>query len=509
MCSFSNQKAAILKLTIPVLAAVFLATSVEAEPAVVQTASGAVSGVVAEGIEGFKGIPFAAPPVGDLRWRAPRPAKAWTGVRAATAYGPPCVQSQPSRYANESEDCLTLNVFRPAGAGAAKLPVMVWIYGGGFVNGSSERYDGSNFPRHGVVLVTLNYRLGRLGFFTHPALAKEGEGADFGFLDQIAALKWVKANIASFGGDPANVTAFGESAGGMSVNYLMTSPLAKGLFAKAISESGFGRSGGKSMADAVAVGADFAKAQGIAGDGSAAAAALRALPVSVLTKPVDSLTKPESPGPIIDGVVATESPAAAFVAGHEAKIPFIVGGNSWEVSLFPAMTANPDATLAKLGPSAGAVVGLWGAGDKTKAVGSMMTQAMVIEPDRFQARQLTKAGAPVFVYYFSYVPAADRATSPGAGHGAEVRYVFNAPTTRKTPEDKALGDAMEAYWTQFAKTGAPGDAGGPSWVAAGASGDPVMEFGSDGINLRPAFKTMQLDILAKKAEANGNRLPPL
>ena len=386
---------------------------------------------------------------------------------------------------------------------------MVWIYGGGFINRSSERYDGSNFPRHGVVLVTLNYRLGRLGFFAHPALTKEGEGADYGFLDQIAALKWVKANIAAFGGDPANVTAFGESAGGISVNFLMTSPLAKGLFVKAISESGFGRSAGKSLADAQTVGADFAKAQTITGDGPAAAQGLRALPVSALTKPVGGLTQPDSPGPIIDGVVAIGSPAAAFAAGHQAKIPFIVGGDSWEVSLFPAMTANPDAILARLGPSAGAVVGLWGGGDKTKAVGSMMTQAMIIEPDRFQARQMVKVGAPTYAYYFSYVPEAERATSPGAGHGAAVRYVFNLPPTRATPEGRAIGDSLEAHWTQFAKTGSPGTASGPTWTAAGASGDPVMEFGADGVNLRTGFKTMQLDILTKKAEANNNQLPAL
>jgi para-nitrobenzyl esterase len=478
-----------------------LATAACAEPNVVRTQTGAVRGVEANGVLSFKGIPFASPPVGELRWRAPRPAKAWTGVRPAADFGPACIQMGMSRYASTSEDCLTLNVFRPADA-KAKLPVMVWIYGGGFIQGASQRYDGSNLARRGVEVVTLNYRLGRLGFFAHPALTKAGEGADFGFLDQIAALKWVRANIARFGGDPANVTIFGESAGAISVNYLMTSPLAKGLFVKAISESGFGRTGGKTLSAAQAVGSDFAKAQGISGDGPEAAAALRALPVAALEAPVDGLTRPDSPGPIIDGVVATEPVPAAFAAGHQAKIPYLVGGNSFEVSLFPTMTAHPDAVLDKLGPSAGPAVGLWGDGDKTKAVAAMMTQAMIIEPDRFLARQQVKAGAPAYVYYFSYVPEAARAESLGAPHGAEVRYVFGL-FENPTPADKAISDAMEAYWTAFAKTGAPGGA----WTAAGTNGDPVMEFGADGANLRTGFKTLQLDLLARRAEANGNVLP--
>ena len=493
------------KILVLAAAAWLTALTACAAPPVVHIADGAVGGAEAGGVESFKGIPFAAPPVGDLRWRAPQPAKAWTGVRPATDFGPACIQMGTSRYASTSEDCLTLNVFRPVGA-KAKLPVMVWIYGGGFIQGASQRYDGSNLARHGVVVVTLNYRLGRLGFFAHPALTKAGEGADFGFLDQIAALKWVRANIARFGGDPTNVTIFGESAGAISVNYLMTSPLATGLFVKAISESGFGRTAGKSLTQAEAVGADFAKANGVTGDGPAAAAALRALPVSALTAPVDGLTRPDSPGPIIDGVVATETVPAAFFAGHQAKVPYLVGGNSFEVSLFPAMTDHPDTVLDKLGPSAGPAVGLWGGGDKTKAVAAMMTQAMIIEPDRFLARQQVKAGAPAFVYYFSYVPEATRASSLGAAHGAEVRYVFGL-LENPTPADKAVSDAMEAYWAAFAKTGAPGNAGGPDWPAAGSNGDPVMEFGAAGPTLQTGFKTLQLDLLARRAEANGNLLP--
>lgn len=230
--------------------------------AVVTTDHGRVSGVVAEGVESFKGIPFAAPPVGDLRWRPPADPKPWTDVRAGDAYGPACPQHMPAAWGlpdpKWSEDCLYLNVWRPESAKpGAKLPVMVWIYGGGFTigNGASKIYDGTHLAQNGVVVVNMNYRLGRLGWFAHPALTAEAKGgatADFGLMDQIAALKWVKANIAAFGGDPANVTIFGESAGAMSVNLLMVSPAARGLFAKAITESGLGRIAAKTMAAAEA-----------------------------------------------------------------------------------------------------------------------------------------------------------------------------------------------------------------------------------------------------------------
>ena len=512
-----------------VAAICLVATTACADPVTVQTRSGAVKGVGADGVASFKGIPFAQAPVGDLRWRAPRPAAAWTGVRAADAFGPACIQMADfARVSSQSEDCLTLNVFTPATAvtqrSSAKLPVMVWIYGGGFIAGSSERYVGTPFAKRGVVLVTLNYRLGRLGFFAHPALTKEGEGADFGFLDQIAALKWVQANIASFGGDPANVTIFGESAGAISVNYLMTSPLARGLFVKAISESGFGRTPGKPLAEAQSVGAAFAKAQGVDGDSPDAAKALRALPLRALIKPVADLRAADAPGPIIDGVVATKTVPATFIAGEQARVPYLVGGNSYEISLFPSMTDHPDTVLDHLGAMKGPAVALWGGGDKTKAVANMMTQAMIIEPNRFLARQQAKAGVPTYVYYFSYVAEGLRSQLPGADHGAEVAYVFGFlpkmafdrppedtwPGPRHipaaTPGDWAISDALQAYWVAFAKTGSPGNAGGPAWTVAGADGDPVMEFGDDGVALRAGFKTMQLDLLAKQADANGGEL---
>src|SRR6478736_9648728 len=253
----------------------------------VKVEGGAVKGAVADGVLSFKGIPFAAPPVGDLRWRPPQPVVPWTGVKEVTAYGHDCAQKPVAIDAaplgtEPSEDCLVLNVWRPAEKTSAALPVMVWIYGGGFVNGGSSPavYDGSQFAKHGIVFVSFNYRLGRFGFFAHPALSAEGKGGplgNYGFMDAIAAMKWVKNNVAAFGGDPANVTAFGESAGGMVMHMLLTSPAARGLVHKAIIESGGGRNGifparkvqedtPNGPTSAESVGIAFAKSVGIEGN---------------------------------------------------------------------------------------------------------------------------------------------------------------------------------------------------------------------------------------------------
>jgi len=263
----------------------------------VKVAQGQLHGATAGTVTSFKNIPFAAPPVGDLRWRPPQPAKPWAGVRDATAFGPQCMQMrQVGPDVKESEDCLTLNVWTPASfRPGARLPVMVFIHGGSFTGGSGSNfiYDGTHFAERGVVLVTVNYRLGRLGFFAHPALTAEQPGAplaDYGMMDNLAALKWVRANISAFGGDPANVTVFGESAGGILVNDLMASPQSKGLFAKAISESGFGRIPGQPMAQAEKAGVAYAEGLGVTGTGPEAMKALRALSAQQLSKPAGQIT---------------------------------------------------------------------------------------------------------------------------------------------------------------------------------------------------------------------------
>lgn len=486
---------------------------------VVHTADGDVAGVAANGVETFRGIPFAAPPIGDLRWRPPQPASHWTGVRNAAAFGPVCVQAARSFFAgfHMSEDCLTLNVWRPAGAKpGARLPVMVWIYGGAFIGGGSAApfYDGSHFARDGVILVSFNYRLGRFGFFAHPALdGKAAPFGNYGLMDQIAALKWVRANIAGFGGDPANVTVFGESAGAISVNYLMVSPAAKGLFDKAIAESGFGRSeprplAGPRSAEAIAIA--FAQAHAINGDGPDAAAALRALPADAVNAPTGGLGDPSLPGPLLDGRIVTGGIAEGFAAGAEAHVPFMEGGNSYEASLFPKLTDNPAPLIARAGDPA-KVEAVYGRAPAPEVARELLTDTMITEPDRFLARQMARQGLPAFVYHFSYVPAAERATSHGAAHGDEIGYVFENLPDREikfgqysipaaTPADRAIARAMHAYWVAFAKTSDPGSAGGPDWPRFRTGAERSIEFGADGVAVRRDFAKPRLDLIEADRE---------
>ena len=487
---------------------------------------GDVEGVVSGAVESFKGIPFVAPPVGDLRWRPPRPAANWTGVKIAKDFGPVCLQAARGFFVQQgrmSEDCLTLNIWRPAAAKPGqRLPVMVWIYGGAFIIGGSSTpfYDGSRFADRGVILVSFNYRLGRFGFFAHPALdGGPGPVANYGLMDQIAALKWVKANIAAFGGDPDNVTVFGESAGAISVNYLMGSPAARGLFAKAIAESGFGRSEPRALKGepraAEALGVAFAEAHGINGDDAAAAAALRALPADLLNAPFSGLSDPGLAGPILDGQVVTQGIAEAFAKGEEARVPYLEGGNSYEASLFPKIADAPDPVIARLGAPA-KVLAAYGDPAPQEAAREILTDSMITEPDRFLARQMARQGLPAYVYRFSYVPAASRPTSFGAAHGAEIAYVFDnlsdAPlrfgsfqVPAATPADHRVADAMHAYWVAFAKTGDPGAAGGPAWPRERVGIDPVMEFGADGVAVRADFDKSRLDLIEASRAAAPSR----
>ena len=468
---------------------------------------GALQGAVVEGVEEFWGIPYAAPPVGDLRWKPPMAAAGWSGSRDASHAGPSC---QPSRDGAQVEDCLFANVTRPAGAKAGqKLPVYVWIHGGGFTIGSATgafgaETDGIQFAKDGIVTVSVSYRLGRAGWFAHPALCKEGPCGNYGLMDQVAALKWVKANIAAFGGDPNNITIGGESAGGISVLELMLDPAARGLFQKAIGESSFGRLEPTPMKDALASGVKAATAAGVSGEDAAAAAALRKLPLSAMpyTGPFTSRA-----GPILDGRDVQGGIAEGFAAGKQAKVPLLIGGNSNEASLFRPKAEALDAIPTAQKAAAMAAFDPKGEGNKAQIANDMATRVYITEPDRAISRAQSKAGQPVYTYYFSYVSPSDRARAQfGAPHTAEIKYAFAGPKQKFAAEDLPLAKAVHAYWASFIKTGSPDSAGGPSWPRF-APAETFMEFGADGPKPHDHFLKAQLDWQEAAVKAGANASP--
>ncbi len=455
---------------------------------------GQLQGALAEGAASYLGIPYAAPPVGDLRWRPPAPGPSWPGVRDATKPGASCER--------DVEDCLYLNVTTPAGAKPGqRLPVMVWIHGGAFIVGTSMGafgavHDGAEFARKGVITVTLNYRLGHAGWFAHPALDKAAPFANYGLMDQIAALKWVKANIAAFGGDPNNVTVFGESAGGISVLYLMLAPDARGLFQKAIGESSFPRHEPFTLARAEADGLRAAKAAGVEGTDAAAAEALRKLPLSKLPY-AGGFT--ERAQPIEDGRLIASGITEGFAAHRQARVPLIVGGNSDEASLFRPTPAQLDALPEARRAAVIAAYDPNGSGDKVRIVHEMVTDNYMTEPDRNLARIEVKAGAPVWVYYFAFVPEALKAReAEGAPHTAEIRYVFGGAHQKFTAEDEPVSKAMNAYWAAFAKAGDPDSAGGPAWPRFDAAHEAVMNFDATGAHVADHQFKARLDVIEKE-----------
>jgi para-nitrobenzyl esterase len=492
--------------------------------------SGEVEGVVANGVIAFKGIPFAAPPVGDLRWRAPRPVAKWSAVRPAREYGHDCMQLPFGGDAAPlgtppDEDCLVANVWTPAQR-AAPLPVMVWIYGGGFVNGGSSPavYDGAPSAEQGVVFVSFNYRLGRFGFFAHPALTKEdpsGLIGNYGFLDQIAALEWVKRNIAAFGGDPGNVTIFGESAGGGSVHMLMTSPLARGLFHKAIVQSGGGRARGPVSTRAIRepgpagepsgeqIGLAFANQAGVTGDDAAALAALRKLPAAAIVNGMNLVKQQPATyaGPMRDGRIVVEDTEAAFRAGRQAKVPYMIGANDLEFGFAPIPTDRTDGMLASFGAAREKVLAAYdpaGNGDKSLIGMRLMSDMAMVEPARFLARLASASGQPTWHYRFSYVASSLRGKVAGALHATEIPFVLNTARAKygdaTTPEDIALARAMNAYWVAFAKTGDPGTAAGvPKWPRYSAADDVIVDFTLSGPAVKPDPFKARLDVVEPRA----------
>jgi len=448
-----------------------------------QIDGGTVQGTVEGEVAIFRGIPYAAPPVGALRWRPPAPVSAWSAVRSAQSFGPSCPQpAVPAPVGVEgptSEDCLTLNIWAPAGT-ARQLPVMVWVHGGAFILGSGSQplYEGSALARRDVIVVTLNYRLGALGFLAHPALSREQAGGalgNYGLLDQIAALHWVQRNIAAFGGDPGNVTIFGESAGGVAVQALMASPLAAGLFSKAISQSGGGTAVFLEARDGQGSAEKLGEAWGAAaGIANASADALRNLTLEqVMAQRFVSY-------PNIDGRALLRSPGDSFRRGEQAKVPFIVGANSFEASLaifsdeFARLTlgARYDALLesyAERSPSVEA------------AAAKLRGELFFVQPARFLARSQAKRGAPTYLYYFDQVASSDRGKLPGAPHGGEIPYVFDTPSgslVQWDDQDRALADVVAQYWTRFATTGDPNGEGATRWTAVSNASALPLHFGA-------------------------------
>ncbi|WP_052962695.1 carboxylesterase/lipase family protein [Pseudomonas fluorescens] len=430
-----------------------------------KTVAGVVKGQDVDGVISFKGIPYAKPPVGELRWRAPQPVAAWKGERPATTLGAICMQKPRNDNGvgpgPGSEDCLTLNVFKPAGAKNAKLPVMVWIHGGGFIGGSgtAAQYDGSELARQGVVVVTFNYRLGRFGFFAHPALTNEAHDepvGNYGLLDQIAALQWVRDNIKSFNGDPSNITIFGESAGGISVNSLMVSPLARGLFHKAISQSGLGRERPLTFKQAEQAGSEFAASM-VAGE-AIDAATLRAIPAEKLRDQIDpDLFDGEMP--MLDGKVLLQPVSDAFEAGLEAPVPYLTGTTDIEL---PKLYT--PATLPRRVHLTPEQISSIESGYKSKEDYDQhfYSDLVFTEPARHLAL-IHEKRAPVFFYRFSILSALAPKMLEGAPHASEQPYIFKTlkeSAWKLEERDMQLSQAVSAYWVAFASTGDPSNAKG-------------------------------------------------
>jgi para-nitrobenzyl esterase len=425
--------------------------------------TGTLVGRSVDGVTSFKGIPFAAPPIGGLRWRAPQPAATWTGARDAAEYGHDCMQLPfPSDAAPlgtpPSEDCLYANVWKPANA-KTQLPVMVWIYGGGFVNGGSSppTYSGAALAKQGIMVVSFNYRLGRFGTFAHPQLTKidadSGLLANYGYMDQLFALQWVKRNIAAFGGDPANVTIIGESAGGMSVHALLTSPMATGLFQKAVIESGGpGVGPATTLAAAETIGVAFAQSKGIAADDPQALSKLRALPADQIVDGLNlaSMATPAGTaktytGPIADGRIAVD-PVVAYRSGRFSKVPVMLGATSNDIG----------------GPS-----------------GYMINGARTI------AALFASSGVPTYYYRFSYVASSLRtAEGKGAGHATDIPFFFDTASIKygaeTTATDRLASRTVSGYLVDFVKHGDPNGNALPRWQAYSPRRPAMLDFAVDG-----------------------------
>jgi para-nitrobenzyl esterase len=492
--------------------------------------SGPVRGRSEKSIREFLGIPYAAPPVGELRWRPPQAVAVWSKVRNATEFGPACPQSGPLEPACD-EACLSLNVWTPARKAADKLPVMVWIHGGGFNFGatSQSEYHGRNLAQKGVVVVTLNYRLGPLGFFVHPQLAAESGKAvagNYGLLDQIAALGWVRRNIAAFGGDPDQVTIFGQSAGSRSVSLLTLSPLAKGLFCRAIAQSGGPIIGSEylnpffdgNMANVSRMGETLSDRLGCP-QGVDALSCMRAKSAGEVIKAADCSAGLFDEGlffaPVFDGWVLPGDVRTAFSPGAPHNVPMIVGSTGDEGTVY--LRGEKDLSLSKyqtflnvrFGPDTAKASAMFPAKDDQdvfQAINKFITVAVNAQPARLMARTLAEGNSKAFLYRFTRRPNTAKARELAAFHGVDLAYVFGNMTDSEgyTATDRELSRQVMAYWVNFAKYGNPNGPGLVEWPAYDSSSDMSLEF-SDGLIVREHLYKKECDFIDRVSRFHPER----
>ena len=468
--------------------------------------SGVIEGVNEDGINVFRAIPFAAPPIGELRWRAPQSVAAWPGIRHAKNFGAICPQSNRGQRL-ESEDCLTLNVW--ARPGADNLPVMLWIHGGANIVGSGI-INGANFARDDVVLVSMNYRLGLFGVFAHPDLTRAAETAgeatgNFGVMDQIAALKWIKHNIANFGGDPGRVTIFGVSAGGTHVNNLMVSPRAKGLFHRAIAQSGAnGLTVSRSLSDFDRVAVAFTKE-----NAAGSIERLKAMTWRDLYEPFPARVGFQT---FVDGEVLTDHVPEIFRRGEQNDVPYIGGANSYEGSLASAIPI-PAFTVA-MNQNIEAVVEAYDRPREDEMLPLLFYgDALFVAPTRYLGARMDMVKSGGWTYRMDYVWEAFLGKVPGTSHGAEVPYVFDIlgafnlnerlasqlgiPAGRYEPTEKDHDTArvMHQYWVQFAKSGDPNGKNLPRWPAYTSANANTLLISNGGTGVKEALREKQLDLV--------------
>jgi para-nitrobenzyl esterase len=477
-------------------------------------------------IRAYKGVPFAAPPVGELRWKPPQPIQPWAGIRACTKIGAFCPQPKQIAFTHEdgqqSEDCLYLNVWTPAKDEHAKLPVMFWIHGGGYTTGSGglKAYDGEILSRCGVVVVTINYRLGPFGFFAHPLLTKEsehGSSGNYGMLDQIFALQWVQKNIMAFGGDPNCVMIFGESAGSASVSRLMVTPLAKGLFHRALGQSGgpigqnrlLKESKGRTES-AEAMGERLSKALSCETAPDALAALRGKTPEEILkaADPAQGLFgKGMKFGPVVDGWVLPDDPGRMWEQGKQHPVPFLTGSNADEGTIFLRQLPIKRVLGYRLilrtmyGTHADELFKLFPAEkdeDVPEALNKLTTVSAFAYAAREMVRSMEKIKQPSGLYRFSRVPETAKGRSLGAFHGLEIAYTFGnvRPEFVLDETDRKLSETMRAYWVNFAKTGNPNGEGLPDWPIYCAEKDQYLELG-DTVEAKVGLYREACDLIAK------------